>query len=53
MTEQKFVVVPNEVETIMADWVTAKVIGGPGVSPARAMSAVIGTASPRALRLSA
>ena len=40
MTEQKFVVTPNEVETIMADWVTAKVIGGPGVSPARAMSAV-------------
>ena len=40
MTEQKFVVAPNEVETIMADWVTAKVIGGPGVSPARAMSAV-------------
>lgn len=41
MNQQKFVVAPNEVETIIADWVTAKIIGGPGVSAIRNMSAVI------------
>ena len=35
MNQQKFVVAPNEVETIIADWVTAKIIGGPGVSAIR------------------
>ena len=41
MNQRKFVVAPSEVETIMADWVTAKVIGGPNFSGASAMSAVI------------
>lgn len=40
MEERKFVVAPDEVETIMADWVTAKVMCGPQVTGAAGMSAV-------------
>jgi oxalate decarboxylase/phosphoglucose isomerase-like protein (cupin superfamily) len=41
MNQQKFVVAPNDVETMIADWVTAKILGGPGISGASAMSAVV------------
>ena len=40
MKERKFVVGPNEVETIMADWVTAKVMCDPRVNAVHGMSAV-------------
>ncbi len=40
MKEQKFVVAPDEVETIMADWVTAKIMCNPRVNSVHGMSAV-------------
>ena len=40
MKEPKFVVAPTEVETIMADWVTAKVMCDPRVNGVHGMSAV-------------
>ena len=40
MKEKKFVVAPDQVETIMADWVTAKVMCDPRVNAVHGMSAV-------------
>jgi oxalate decarboxylase/phosphoglucose isomerase-like protein (cupin superfamily) len=40
MTQRKFVVAPNEVETMMSDWVTAKILCDRRVSAVQAMSAV-------------
>ena len=40
MEQRKFVVAPDEVETIMADWVTAKVMCDPRVNSVHGMSAV-------------
>ncbi len=40
MTASKFVVSPNETDTIMAEWVTAKVLSTPGLTGVKNMSAV-------------
>ena len=40
MTATKFVVAPHEVDTIMAEWVTAKVLSTPGLTGVKNMSAV-------------
>lgn len=40
MTTQTFVVTPDEVDTMMAEWVTAKILSTPGLTGVKNMSAV-------------
>ena len=41
MNQKQFVVTPDEVETIMTDWTTAKIMGDPRVTRLQGMSAVV------------